>query len=480
MTPAVQILLAATLTLSGWGGPAALAAEDEPGASQLPAELRGAKVYRLPEETKPGEVAENPVLFRGITYEDINLDRLVLRLHLSVKPVDRAATIRRIYFQNFQAGGIPVQIETFEKEFKLSEKAVVDLPAPLTCSIVFSDVGSVAPLKEIVGRDSLRITGRSFIEVKLNVLEKLVLRTKRLVLPVDANEEVPLQMFSGNPLLQMAANKILDTLSDPSATAAMALAREHLAKLAAERALASLGRASLYLLYCEYVLRNPKTGAAEKFAQSGTGFVVGADGKLLTAKCVIQPWKFDPQIAFLMKRHHLELDEKSYELSAWPAGARVASADGQLDFKAAFRTTEKTLRVVKTLPDRMEKQDYQDPDTGEEATLSVHIPGENDAAVLRLVGSTAQPLPLADSGTKPAPGLKTALLGFPFGLSQAQAEPKPIFVQVVVEGSLVRLEHQLNPGESGAPLLTPDGKVLAFCGSTRECIPTEAVRNLIR
>ncbi|MBI1941526.1 MAG: hypothetical protein HYS33_08485, partial [Acidobacteria bacterium] len=247
--------------------------EGAPTQDQLPSELRGAKVYRLPETMQPGEQAENPVIYRGMAYEDINLERLVLDLSLSVKPVDRAATIRRIHFQDFKVNGMPVRIEPYEEEFKVSKKDVVDLPAPLKCAIVFADLESVRPLQEIVNSASLRVTGQTFIEVKLNVLEKVALRAKRLVLPVPVNEEVPLEMFSGNPLLKMAASSILDTLANPATEAAAALARKHLAKVAADRALASLGRESLYLLYCEYSLRDLRSGVAETFSQSGTGFV---------------------------------------------------------------------------------------------------------------------------------------------------------------------------------------------------------------
>jgi len=473
------LVIVAALVLGG-GITGALASQEDTPASQVPAELRGARIYRLPEETKPGEAVENPVLYKNLSYQDISFERLVLNLFLSVKPVDRAATIRRIYFQDIRVNGVPIHVETFEQEFKLSKKEVVDLPAPLKCSLVFSELDSLKPVKEIVDKDKLLVTGQSFVDVKLNPLQKLALRAKQLVIPVTLSEEVPLNMFSGNPLLQMAASKILDTLSDPSSTAALTLAREHLAKVAQDRTLAAAGRPALYLLYCEYVLLDRKTKAAEKFSQSGTGFLVSAQGKLLTAKCVVQPWKFDPQIAFLMARHHLEMDAKSYRLLAWPVGVRVIAPDGQLDFQTALSTDNQMLKLLKTAPDRMKKQEYQDPDSGERATLSLHAGGENDVAVLQVTGANFQPLVIANATAKPGPELKTALFGFPFGLSQAQANPQLRYVKATTEGSAVTLEIPLNPGESGAPLLTPEGKVLAFASSANQCIPIEAARTLIQ
>jgi len=446
---------------------------------QLPDQLRGAKVYKLPEETGPGASFENPVIYNGLSYQDINFEHLALNLSLSVKPVDRAATIRKIYFQDIRVNGVPVHIETFEEEFKVSKKEVVALPAPLKCSIVFSDFESLAPVKEVVNQDKLRITGQSFIEVKLNTLEKVALRAKRLVLPATLNEEVPLEMFSGNPLLKMAAGKILDTLSDPSTSAAMALAKERVSRLTEDRSLASKVRQSVYLLYCEYQVRDPKTGAAEKFSQSGTGFAVSPDGRLLTAKRVIEPWKFDPQVAALIKRNHLDVDAKGARLAAWPAGAAILASDGQFNFQTANTTENQTLQIVKTAPDRMEKQEYQDPDSGDKTTVNVHAAGENDIAVLQLVGGNAQPLVLSEPGVPLSPTTRTAFVSFPFGLSQSQADPKLEWVKATAQGTLLSLERQLNPGESGAPLVTPDGKIVALCSGASECVPAEMIRRQI-
>lgn len=70
-----------------------------PSPTQLPSELRGAKVYKLPEDSKSGQTLENPVIYRDISYQDLNFERLALNLAVSVKPVDRAAMVQRVFFQ---------------------------------------------------------------------------------------------------------------------------------------------------------------------------------------------------------------------------------------------------------------------------------------------------------------------------------------------------------------------------------------------
>jgi hypothetical protein len=471
------------LVLALWGSLAARAParglQNDTPAGQLPAELRGAKVYHLDLAKNPDLAPEKLTIYKNITYQDINLERLVLNLYLSIKPVDRAATIQRLYFQDVRVNALPVHIETFEQEFQLSKKEVVDLPSPLKCTIVFAELDSLKPVMEILEKDSLRITGENFIEVKMNAVEKLALRSKQLVIPVAMNEHVPLNLFSGNPLLQMAASKILDTLSDPSSLAALALARDHLAKLAEDQTLSAAARPALYLLYCQYTLVDPKTQAKEKFSQCGTGFVVSAEGKLLTAKRVVQPWKFDPQIAFLIAHYHLELDPKSYCLYAWPAGARVKSPDGGLDFQMAASSEKATLKLLKTAPDRMQKKDYQDPDSGERASFDLEAEGESDLALLQLAGANLKPLAFADSAAETGEATKKALFGFPFGLNQSQADPRAEYLQATTENAMVTLERLVNPGESGAPLLTAEGKVLAIASGANQCVAIQAARKLI-
>jgi len=471
--------MAALLLLGSWASISVAGQQDNPAADQLPPELRGAKIYKFPEKIEPGAPVESPVFYKSISYDDIQWDRLLLNLFVGIKPADRSATIRRIYFQDVRVGGIPVHIETFEKEFKVSNKNAVDLPAPLKCSIIFTDLESLEPLTELVNKRSIQITGESFIEVKLNFLEKLALGTKQLVLPVKMDEEIPLQFLPDSPFMQMAAKKILDTLSDPTAASAIALAKEHMAQLQAEQTLSSIGNHSLYLIYCEYALRNPRTKATEKFVQSGTGFVVSSDGKLLTAKRVIQPWKFDPQVALLIKRFHLEFDAGSYKLSAWPAGAQVLLPDGKFDFQTAASTDQRTLKILKTAPDQIKKQNYRDPDSGAGATLGLDLPGSDDAVLLQLSGTSFVPMAFADPSVQTAQDIKTALLSFPYGLSQPVALPKLTFVKTTRTESLITLDQPLNPGESGAPLLTPDGKVLGLAGGANECIPIGAIQSLI-
>jgi hypothetical protein len=444
---------------------------------QMPEAIRDAKIYKLP--TKGGQPAPNPGVYKSLSFRDINFDRLLLGLSVSIKPVDRAATVERMYFQDVRVNGIPVHIETFDQEFKLSNKESVDLPAPLKCAIVFSDLDSMQPVRDMVDKDTIQITGQSFIEVKLNSLEKVALRAKQVVIPVPLNEQVPLNFFQGNTLLRMTADTILATLANPGSAAAMNMAKEHLAKLHLDETLGGKVKPALYLLYTEYRVRDPKSKASELFSQSGTGFLVSADGKLLTTKRAITPWKFDPQVDFLIEHQHLELDQASVKTYAWPAGAQVSTADGQPNLQSALSTEKQTLKILQMPPDEMVQQDYQDPDSAEKATLHLHAEGLSDLALLQLTGTAFQPLSFPDAAANLTADTKLVLCSYPFGISQPQSAPRLLGVQVTPQGSTLNMGHKTDPGESGAPLLDADGKVEAVAASGNQCIPIQAARKLI-
>lgn len=450
-----------------------LAQQAEP---QMPEALRGVKIYQLP--TKGGQPSPSPAVFKSLSFQDINFDRLLLGLSLSMRPVNRPAMIEHLYFQDVKVNGIPLQIETFDQEFKLSSKETIDLPAPLKCSITFADLDSMQPVRDLVDKDNIQITGQSFIQVKLTAIEKLALRAKQVVIPVTLNEQVPISFFQGNPLLRMTADTILSTLCNPTSAAAIGMAKEHLAKLHLDDALGARVKPALFLVYTEYSVRDPKSKVSEEFSESGTGFLVSTDGKLLTTKRVIAPWKFDPQVDFLIEHQHLELDKDSVKTYAWPAGAPVAAADGQPDFGSAFSTEKQSLRVLQMPPDEIAAQDYQDPGTQEKATLHLHTEGASDLAVLQLTGTEFKPLSLPNPASSAA-NPQLVLCSFPYGTSQPQISPRLLSVQAALQGNTGTMDHKVDPGESGAPLLDAEGKVVALATSANQCIPIQATRQLI-
>jgi len=52
-------------------------------------------------------------------------------------------------------------------------------------------------------------------------------------------------------------------------------------------------------------------------------------------------------------------------------------------------------------------------------------------------------------------------------------------IQASVQDNTLKIEHKLDPGDAGAPMLSPDGKVVAIATSANLGIPIEVARKLI-
>lgn len=206
---------------------------------------------------------------------------------------------------------------------------------------------------------------------------------------------------------------------------------------------------------------------------------MSSDGKLLTTKRAIQPWKFDPQIDFLIEHQKLELDNDSVKIYAWPAGTQVLGADGQPSFQSALGSDKQSLKILQMPPDEMVQQDFSDPDSGEKATLHLHAEGLSDVALLQLTGTGFQPLAFSDATATVAAETPLTLSSYPFGISQPLSAPRLLAVKVSPQGSVLTMEHKTDPGETGAPLLDADGKVVALATSANQCISIQAARKLL-
>ena len=449
--------------------------QDNKGQAELPSDLRGVKVYHVPEKSS-GKTKGDMAVVRSVAYQDINLDHLALNLFVRMNPVDRPASVVKIYFQDLRANGLSVHVEPYDTEFRLSRSAAVELPTPLRLSFVFAELDSLEPLRRLVSQDVLHLTGQLFILVQLNTVEAAVMRARQVVLPFDMDQTIPMHAFADEPMIQSAVLKLIDSLSAPYSLGAAVLAKQRQEKLSTARTLTDAAAGRVFLVYCGYSLRNPRTHDVQRYAQSGTAFLIDAEGSLLTAKRVVQPWKFDPQVLSLITRSGYELDPKTYRLAAWPVEARVMAPKGELDLASALSTDRHTLELWKLPADLMEPKPAASgahpPDM-----LSMHAEGANDLALLKIVGqaSTVNPLP-ASQGETPA---TATLLGFPFGTDQERATLQQSSVALDLRPSagspgLVRLARALDPGESGAPMVTADGKVIAVCVGPKTCVPMAA------
>src|SRR5581483_1016966 len=116
----------------------------------------------------------------------------------------------------------------------------------------------------------------------------------------------------------------------------------------------------------------------------GTGFLVSRDGILVTSKRVVCPWKFDPEVDFLIEHKRMMVEKSSVKIYAWPAGVLVMGVDGQPDLPSALSTDHQSIKVRLMPPDELVDEDYLDPGSGKRVGLHLHTEGPSDLAILQL------------------------------------------------------------------------------------------------
>ena len=171
----------------------------------------------------------------------------------------------------------------------------MDLPTPLRLSFVFAELNSLEPLRQLVSKDVLHLTGQLFILVQLNTIEAAVMRSRQVVLPFNVDQTIATHAFSAEPMIQSAVLKLLDTyprLTRPVRPPWPGSARKDWCGPLRQGRRGGKGVSSLLRLF----FTQPQTHDVQRYAQSGTAFLIDAEGTLLTAKRVVQPWNLTPGI----------------------------------------------------------------------------------------------------------------------------------------------------------------------------------------
>jgi len=241
---------------------------------------------------------------------------------------------------------------------------------------------------------------------------------------------------------------------------------------AANQQLAASGEGSAVLILCRYSIGEISNDAV------GSGFFVSSDGRVVTAKQVVEPWKFDPAILHYMKLSGVNSNQVQREIYLWKKDARVNQA-GQPNLSSALSTTSGSLSIVKLAGDEMENQSYQPEDGGAKESIRVHrSASENNLALLQVRGGGVSPVRLESAN--PEKGTSVASFGYPVGVEQPVAKPEIFRAGLASGGSQMSLDKATAPGFLGAALLNSGGNVVGMIVDQQYVVPVTAIQKLIR
>jgi hypothetical protein len=433
----------------------------------------------VPEESQGALAAAAPpsvdAQLQKMTVVDLARDHL--RLALSLALLSRNdLTVRQITFESLRVNGIPFYAAPLTDRLQLPAKQRFEMPQPLQLTLYYRDADSLKPLTELAEQGKAHVEGTLYLDVELKALQKFFLMTGKAHVPVSIAMDVPVDIPGGafaraGAVRVLAAADIVFQSAKDKADSILNTGLRWRGQLSREYAPAML------LAQTRFMLSGPH-GDQVVFACTGPGFRV-APGRFILLKELVEPWKFDPEMATAIKDDHFKLAGGSYDLSVWPAD-QPPGKNGVLADPAA-RQSQKQIRVVSEPPD--------DEDTvlvpraeGHPKKVRVHRrESEANLVLLEFTSADAGSTPKAmqtSSTDKQTSWESVAVFRFPGGTERKQPHPDLVFVPVTKENTRLKLAASVDGSAWGAPLISPQG-VIGVIQSESTGLTWEDVRRIL-
>ena len=407
--------------------------------------------------------------FTRVGYDDINTERL--RLAVAVRLVSpRSAVLQGVNFEQLTVNGLPVFVEPYDGDVKLEKDRPVALPKPLFLELYYREVSSFDGVRQLLRTRQLQLRGTAHVKVRLTGAAGFFTlgESFRASFPIDASLNVDLLE---HPLLRSLADRVLAELSDPQSAVNVRWVEEKLQLQAVQRAGEKLAP-GVVLIETRYVLVDNRAPAPQEFVHVGVGFLLGPQ-RLLTAKQVVEPWKFDADAAAQLAAG-VRLDAKGYNVAVWPA----KQGEGEPP-RPALRLSTKEISIERVGDDDWATPSTDSAQAGTAARLH-RVGSARNLAVLRLRGKlgAAQPL-VAEAAAEP----QGALLGLQYTPPVTPVEDsarRNAWAMARWEPGVVRLDRRFPVYAAGAPLYDVRGRVRAIYLGGTFSLPIEAALPLLK
>jgi S1-C subfamily serine protease len=223
---------------------------------------------------------------------------------------------------------------------------------------------------------------------------------------------------------------------------------------------------------------------------TGTGFMADREGRMVTCKHVVEPWKF-PQMAALLAKAKVRIT--GCRLEAYPAGYRFTASSAR-SAGVLYSTDNGKLKVVGAAPDDLRRT--TEMVLGEAVECEAESNYENDVAILQIQGSNLKPLRLATDEEMSQLSQKklwpVMVAGFPLGLKifdNGEVATSMTLGNIRRFGKFVYHSAPTCVGNSGGPLIDEEGRVLGIVSfvvsgdsvqNLNACVPITHANRLLR
>lgn len=251
----------------------------------------------------------------GVDLKDVGANRVRLQVRSHITAT-RKIKVKRVRFEHMRFNNLPIYLSPIADEVQLQKGVPVVLP-PVPVSIYFRDLDSVAPLEQLVREEQATVQGNARIDLDLNLIERIASGQwdARVEMPFEL--KVPIDIPVGF-IGQQAALLALD-----AAQAAMNLGGSALNVLRQSQKAWDLNLRTHYIpavvvAESRYSLRMRDNHRAD-FSVRGLGFRISEDKFVLTGE-MMEPWKYQADIANALKNGQAALLEDGRDLLVWLSG----------------------------------------------------------------------------------------------------------------------------------------------------------------
>jgi len=310
----------------------------------------GAGVCCAAQSSAPTLVSAAPAGIGEVEVKDtrvaeVDASHLKIAVDMVVKP-SQTATLEDLRITGLRMNGLPLYADALNQPIDLVKGKQIALPS-MYVSVLFRDLTTVAPLREMVDRQTVHIQGEVVAAVHMTFLQKLVLHTEHPHVSVHLAEDVPVTIGS-SPFERAAALGLL-ALVDSGLQGGVAASKSLPALQEAwVRDLEAGAHEHLLLVETSYLLKQQETSYPVIFDQ--IGFRLASGAVIATAEATA-PWEFDAEFQARIKAGEVKLEKSAFEMRLSPAG-KAAPDDAALllthkDFTVSERgSLEKDAVIV--------------------------------------------------------------------------------------------------------------------------------------
>jgi hypothetical protein len=394
----------------------------------------------------------------SISLSSVSLDSFELKLEVRFFAA-KEARVRGITFANLRLNDMPLYAAPIAEPIRVAKKEWTTLPHPLSLVIYYRDLETLRPLEVLLSENRVRVQGVLYADVELNLLQKAVLLSRGTRVPISFSRDAAFEVPAGAAMRALALKMVrsaadgLDRIGSGLESAASVLSKWR-------QDLWSTYAPSTLMGYVRFNLRGPH-GEIQQIECTSTGFRTSAY-QFVLQKSLLEPWRFDPEIAAAVQRERYAVDKESYDVLVWPANAKLRTLDRQLNVNGAFSISKKQIRIA-----------YQPPEETESLLIAksqglprkINVLKREAAAntvLLEFTDSTGR-MPAFDAKLCANAGKmawdRLAIFRYVGGIDADEARPQLMLMPAKREGPRILLDGQIDWSGWGSPLISQDGVV---------------------